>query len=356
MANKIQLKRGVKANLPTLSAGEPAFTTDTKEIYVGDGTNNIRINPDFIDIRNLGAKCDGITDDTAVVQSAVSLANTLTIPYVYVPRNTVFNIDSLTIPSGIQIKQDTFTKRIYDYNPRSVDSSQMIVRNAKYTGGTHGYVNSALYVVDRVDTNVTAFEWGITSVMNNYATAGENVAIYGQGNKYGTGITWGGVFEARDYQDQLGNGLIGIEVDVFANGVDTTKRVGIDVVLGKHNSSGTAVQVYAGIRMGAVNGDANQGSYMNGFLAQGYMDSAININSTGAWGINMTGNLTIGIDFASSTISQNAIRLKSGQTIALEETGTVKMKYNSTSGNIEFYSGATLVGHIVVNGGADHAL
>lgn len=40
MANKIQLRRGVKANLPVLSAGEPAFTTDTKQLFIGDGTTN----------------------------------------------------------------------------------------------------------------------------------------------------------------------------------------------------------------------------------------------------------------------------------------------------------------------------
>lgn len=41
MANKIQLRRGVKANLPTLSVGEPAFTTDTKQLFIGDGNSNI---------------------------------------------------------------------------------------------------------------------------------------------------------------------------------------------------------------------------------------------------------------------------------------------------------------------------
>ena len=41
MSNKIQIKRGLKANLPVLNEGEPAFTTDTKEFFVGDGTNNI---------------------------------------------------------------------------------------------------------------------------------------------------------------------------------------------------------------------------------------------------------------------------------------------------------------------------
>lgn len=43
MANKIQLKRGLKANLPVLSVGEPAFTTDTKEVFIGNGTGNTQV-------------------------------------------------------------------------------------------------------------------------------------------------------------------------------------------------------------------------------------------------------------------------------------------------------------------------
>lgn len=38
---KMQLRRGLKANLPTLAAGELGFCTDTKELYIGDGSNNI---------------------------------------------------------------------------------------------------------------------------------------------------------------------------------------------------------------------------------------------------------------------------------------------------------------------------
>ena len=41
MANKIQIRRGNKANLPTLSAGEPAFCTDTNQLFVGNGSTNI---------------------------------------------------------------------------------------------------------------------------------------------------------------------------------------------------------------------------------------------------------------------------------------------------------------------------
>lgn len=40
---KLQLRRGTKANLPTLASGELGFCTDTKEIYVGDGSANTRV-------------------------------------------------------------------------------------------------------------------------------------------------------------------------------------------------------------------------------------------------------------------------------------------------------------------------
>lgn len=41
MSQTIQIKRGLKVNLPILISGEVGFCTDTKEIYVGDGATNI---------------------------------------------------------------------------------------------------------------------------------------------------------------------------------------------------------------------------------------------------------------------------------------------------------------------------
>jgi len=43
MSQKIQVKRGIKANLPVLSSGEPALTTDTEEVFFGNGTSNIEL-------------------------------------------------------------------------------------------------------------------------------------------------------------------------------------------------------------------------------------------------------------------------------------------------------------------------
>lgn len=45
MATTIILKNGLAANLPVLTTGEPAFTTDTQKLYVGDAGTNVMINP-----------------------------------------------------------------------------------------------------------------------------------------------------------------------------------------------------------------------------------------------------------------------------------------------------------------------
>jgi hypothetical protein len=43
MSNTIQVKRGAKASLPTLNAGEFGFSTDTHETFIGDGAANHQI-------------------------------------------------------------------------------------------------------------------------------------------------------------------------------------------------------------------------------------------------------------------------------------------------------------------------
>ena len=44
MANRIQLRRGIKSKLPTtLTEGEPAYTTDTHELFVGTGSGNVNM-------------------------------------------------------------------------------------------------------------------------------------------------------------------------------------------------------------------------------------------------------------------------------------------------------------------------
>ena len=41
MFQKIQVRRGLRSELPILGAGEIGFCTDTKEVFIGDGAINI---------------------------------------------------------------------------------------------------------------------------------------------------------------------------------------------------------------------------------------------------------------------------------------------------------------------------
>jgi len=45
MANTIKFRRGTKTNLPILNQGEPAYCTDTDEVFVGTGTENLQLYP-----------------------------------------------------------------------------------------------------------------------------------------------------------------------------------------------------------------------------------------------------------------------------------------------------------------------
>jgi hypothetical protein len=42
MANTLRFKRGLASGIPTAAAGEPLFTTDTFDLYIGNGTGNTR--------------------------------------------------------------------------------------------------------------------------------------------------------------------------------------------------------------------------------------------------------------------------------------------------------------------------
>lgn len=82
MANKIQLRRGNAANLPTLDAGEPAFTLDTRRLYVGDGSSNVQI----------------ASANDAVLKTAFD-------------ANTILKADSDDTPSALSVPASTIVGR-----------------------------------------------------------------------------------------------------------------------------------------------------------------------------------------------------------------------------------------------------
>jgi hypothetical protein len=153
-------------------------------------------------------------------------------------------------------------------------------------GGIPGHVNTAAMTHSIAGHDVQAFEWAHLCLLDNYAKAGENVALYAQANKHSTGPTWGACIEACDTTPGDTTGLVGAEVDCWVSGPDNGLRYGIDVVLGdsclhRNLPASTTVEGTAGIRIGASN-VAPHAKWTKGLELTGKMDVGIDLSNCDA--------------------------------------------------------------------------
>lgn len=202
-------------------------------------------------------------------------------------------------------------------------------RTANYAGGTAGFVNSVL----RTQTDVTnvgspsPYEWTLTSVMNNSSATGQQVAIYGQGNRVlsTAGPTWAATFEARDQSGQSDPtvGFVSVEIDMRASGTDTNNaRVGCDLVVTRYPvGSGAAMQSYCGYRV--QNGGDNSAVPQNCYAVQSSIFGngfTIFQGSTGTWGIN----------FAQATLTSGAMLLPANAPICFDANANTALYWDGT--------------------------
>lgn len=213
-------------------------------------------------------------------------------------------------------------------------ATQYIRRNANHTGGTAGFVSSALKVETYVTTaGATNFEWALTAKLDNSATAGQNVGAYLQGIKRATGPTWAGVSEAIDATSTAdpATGLVGHEVDIRANGTDANKqRVGVDVVATRQ------------IVSGAPSGAAMVAAF--GFRTQNSGDASSSFVAAFAH----VGNAVVGLDISGGTVTQAAIKVAAAQSIAFDAAATNQVNYDGTG--IAYKVGGTLVNRLNADG------
>jgi hypothetical protein len=332
-------------------AGDTYYNTATKLLMVFDGTTwwSVSARTPY-SVTDFGADPTGVKDSTAAFSAIAPY------PYAVIPSGTYLLNTTPTLGNGVVVAQGNVTltgagavsfplnspskgEQTARISASSSDISDFAVRrNANYVGGTPGFVNSALRVDTYVAAQATNFEWGITSTLHNTATAGENVAIYGQGLKSsGAGPTWAGVFEARDTSGNANSttGLIGLEVDVFANGTDThNARIGADIVCGIGVGATDAPTIYAGIRVGPQNGVSTNATFFNGLLFDNTAIASAGINFSnvnGPVGIAFSGELQIGIDLSTVNTSVAAIKVGGGKKLAFDDLSTVYLSESSGS-------------------------
>lgn len=162
------------------------------------------------------------------------------------------NATAVSALPGSQLTQTIFNSFLGDVvfvgGPNDASgggNNAYIRRTANYAGGTPGFVNTALTVQTDVNgVGGTSDEWPFLALLNNHANGGasQNSAAYSQGNKYGTGPTWGHTIEVieRNHVNNPPFGTTALEVDVSVNGTDNAgqgNRSGIDLVIRRFDMS-----------------------------------------------------------------------------------------------------------------------
>lgn len=151
MANKIQIKRGIKSNLPALSVGEPAFCTDTEELYIGGNSGNVKISQSG-DM----AKSVYDTDNDGVVDNASALQG--------------HDASYFETPSGAQAKIDALAGEGNTATVKAVDDAlkSHLSENAAHTSGwfnakEYGAIGNG--IVDDTNAIKAVFAAGAHSVV-----------------------------------------------------------------------------------------------------------------------------------------------------------------------------------------------
>ena len=105
-----------------------------------------------------------------------------------------------------------------------------LMRSTSHSGGSAGFVDFTQLINLTVNAGATNYEWALTSILNNYAAAGENVASYFQANKYGVGPTWSAVFDCRNMTTGTSTAtgaMPCMEMDIGAVGLDDYAPYGL---------------------------------------------------------------------------------------------------------------------------------
>lgn len=119
----IQLKRGLSTNVSglTLLAGEPAFTTDTGKLYIGDGTTNVLINPALGSAANvnIGTNAGDIPVLGADGKLADSVVPKIAITDTFVVANQTEMLALTAEVGDVAVRTDTNTSFILKATPAS---------------------------------------------------------------------------------------------------------------------------------------------------------------------------------------------------------------------------------------------
>lgn len=207
----------------------------------------------------------------------------------------------------------------------------------------------------KVATVVTAgggsqIEWAVsgevTNSDNTRVGAEGGTAVSGVARKLAanTGIMFGGHFQVKDETGAATvGGIVGVEVNIQANGADTNgNRIGFDLIA-KTFGAGAAADFTAGLRV-RNGGTVEGGRWLSGVLVQDGNQAILNgvnvQNSPGSavgYGYADTGTKAYGLRL-DGTYGGAAIRIATGQALSIESTDNIRTSYGTVANVWGFYN------------------
>ena len=233
--------------------------------------------------------------------------------HVFVRQETADRTDSTTV----QIQRVVTTDDGHT-NPKAIRAYTQV------TGGGGDQIEWAISgEIDNSDNTRTGSEGG---------TAVSGVA---QKQAANTGIMFGGHFQVKDTTGSATTGgIVGVEINIQGNGADTNaNRIGLDLIARTYGA-GTAGEFTAAVRI-RNNGSVEGGKWTNGVLIQDGTQTVLNgvnvQNSPGSsvgYGFRDSGTKSHGL-LLDGTYGGAALRIATGQAIAIDSTDNIKTSYAS---------------------------
>jgi hypothetical protein len=346
MAYKLQLKRGASGSLPTGIAGEPLFTTDTNDLYIGTGASNQRYQKYIASgSSSQFLKGDGSLDSntyylasnpsafialTALTASSpLSYNNTTGAFTIAQASGSVNGFLSSTDWTTFNNKQNTITNPVTgtgttNYLPKWTSGSA-IGNSQIFDNGTNVGVGSATPV--SIGTGITTLDiQGSSSGGIAFGPSGTKNYIYGAGTLFieanTTAVfTTGGTERMRLTSTGLGIGTTSIsgKLDVFSSS-DVYQNISTSgnntsAVLNLYNSSGVtdgaAIGYNVAMRFGTI----------TGLNAAGFSEKMR---------LNASGNLGLGVVPSAWTAGGQNIEVGSAGNIIQGQASQIAVIQNAT--------------------------